>query len=221
LAFQNWLDLDNGMLAGQGAHTFDLPVRALKLDYPIRVEAARPEPLQETYPSKGCFRFEFASRGLLAPVTVWWTDGGRYPPEEVTRSVKAVSGKLPAIGCLFVGEQGEMCAGGWGEGVIMQLKGEKKWRGVLDHEAAKAVPMTLPRAPGDNHVLEWLRACKGGPATFTGLDVGAHAAEVYLPGSIALRLGRAIQWDGLAMKAAGEPEADPLIQKSYRTKWLI
>ena len=37
LAFQNWLDLDNGMLAGQGAHTFDLPVLALKLDYPIRV----------------------------------------------------------------------------------------------------------------------------------------------------------------------------------------
>ncbi len=221
LAFQNWLDLDNGMLAGQGAHTFDLPVRALKLDYPIRVEAERPEPLQETYPSKGMFRFEFAARGNLAPVSLWWSDGGRYPPEDVTRSVKAVSGKLPAIGCLFVGQEGEMCAGGWGEGVIMQLKGEKKWRGVLDHEAAKAVPVTLPRAPGDNHVLEWLQACKGGPPTFTGLDVGAHSAEVYLPGIIALRLGRAIEWDGPAMKAKNAPEADPLIQKTYRTKWMM
>lgn len=221
LAFQNWLDLDNGMLAGQGAHTFDLPVRALELDYPIRVEAERPEPLKETYPSKGCFRFEFAARGALAPVTVWWTDGGRYPPEEVTRSVKSVSGSLPKIGCLFLGDKGEMCAGGWGEGVILRLKEEKKWRGVLDHEAAKAIPVTLPRAPGDNHVLEWLQACKGGPPTFTGLDVGAHAAEVYLPGIVALRLGRPISWDGPAMKAPGEPEADPIIQNNYRTKWLL
>ncbi len=221
LAFQNWLDLDNGMLAGQGAHTFDFPVRALELDYPVRVEAERPEPLKETYPSKGCFRFEFAARGKLAPVTVWWTDGGRYPPEDVTQSLKTVSGSLPKIGCLLIGEQGEMCAGGWGEGVILRLAGEKKWRGVLDHEAAKAVPVTLPRAPGDNHVLEWLQACKGGPPTFTGLDVGAHVAEVYLPGIVALRLGRPIAWDGPAMKAPGEPDADPFIQNNYRTKWLL
>jgi len=221
LRFQNWLDLCNGMLAGQGAHTFDLPVRALRLDYPIRVEAERPEPLQETYVSKGMFRFDFAVRGSLAPLSLWWSDGGRYPPEEVTRGLKAVSGKVPNMGCLFVGEQGELFAGGWGQEGILRLKSDKNWRGVLDHEAAKAVPVTLPRAPNDNHVLEWLQACKGGPATFTGFDVGAHAAEVYLPVIVALRLGRAIEWDGPAMKAAGAPEADPLIQKIYRTKWLI
>ena len=220
LRFQNWFDLCNGMLAGQGAHTFDLPVRALRLDHPIRVEAERPEPVKETYVSKGAFRFDFAARGPLAPVSLWWTDGGRYPPEEVTAGLKAVRGKVPKLACLFVGDQGELCAGGWGEGVIMRLKGEKGWRGVLDHEAAKAVPVTLPRAPGDNHVLEWVEACKGGPATFTGLDVGGHAAEIYLSGIVSLRLGRAIEWDGPAMKATGAPEADPLIQKDYRTKWL-
>jgi len=220
LRFQNWLELCNGMLAGQGAHTFDLPVRALRLDYPIRVEADRPEPLKETYPSKGMFRFEFAARGDLAPVSVWWSDGGRYPPEEATRGLKSVSGKVPAIGALFVGDKGELFAGGWSEGGIMRLQGDKNWRGVLDHEAAKAVPVTLPRAPGDNHVLEWLRACKGGPATFTGLDVGAHSAEVYLPGILALRLGRAIEWDGRAMKVKDAPEAEPLIQKAYRGTWM-
>lgn len=220
LRFQNWIDLCNGMLAGQGAHTFDLPVRALKLDYPIHVEAERPEPLLETFPSKGMYRFKFAARGSLAPVSLWWSDGGRYPPDDVMQGLKFGGRKVPKIGCLFVGEKGEMCAGGWGEGVIMRLAGEKTWRGVLDHEAAKALPMTLPRAPGDNHVLEWIEACKGGPATFTGLDVGAHSAEVYLPGIVALRLGRPIEWDGRAMKAKNAPEADPLIQKSYRMKWL-
>jgi hypothetical protein len=221
LAFQNWFDLCNGMLAGQGAHTFNLPVRALKLDHPTRVEAEVLEPVKETYVSRGSFRFDIAARGDLAPVTVWWMDGEKYPPEEVTQGVTAISGKLPKFGCLFVGEKGELFAGGWGENGIMKLKGDKGWRGVLDHEAAKPVPVTLPRAPSDNHMLEWLQACQGGPATFTPFDVAAQAAAVYLPGNVSLRLGRPIDWDGVAMKARGVPEADPLIQKMYRTKWLL
>jgi hypothetical protein len=221
LAFQNWFDLCNGMLAGQGAHTFHLPVRALKLDHPIRVTAEVLEPVRETYVSRGSFRFDFAARGGLAPVTVWWMDGAKYPPEEVTKGVKAISGKLPPFGCLFVGEKGELYAGGAGEGGVMKLKGDRSWRGVLDHEAAKPLPITLPRAPGDNHMVEWLQACKGGPPTFTGFEVGAQAAAIYLVGNVSLRLGRPIDWDGVAMKAKGVPEADPLIQKNYRTKWLL
>lgn len=221
LRFQNWLDLCNGMLAGQGAHTFNLPVRALKLGYPTRIEPEIPEPLKETYVSKGKFRFEFAARGDLAPVTLWWTDGGKYPPEEVTQGVKAVSGTVPKMGCLFVGEKGDLCAGGWGEGDLMRLKGDAKWRGVLDHEAAKPLPLTLPRVPGDNHMLEWLQACKGGPATFSGFEFGAHVSEVYLPGIVALRLGRPIEWDGAAMAVKGAPEADQFIRADYRKKWML
>ena len=82
------------------------------------------------------------------------------------------------------------------------------------------MPVTLPRAPGDNHMQEWFQACKGGPATFTNFGVGARVAEVYLPGILSLRLGRPIEWDGPNMKVPGEPEADRWIQKAYRTKWL-
>jgi hypothetical protein len=38
---------------------------------------------------------------------------------------------------------------------------------------------------------------------------------------LSLRLGRPIHWDGVNMKAQGVPEADALIQKNYRTKWLL
>jgi len=38
--------------------------------------------------SRGSFRFDFAARGELAPVTVWWMDGEKYPPEEVTKASK-------------------------------------------------------------------------------------------------------------------------------------
>ena len=217
---QNWLDFCNGMLSGQGAHTFQLPVQALKLAEPVRVTAELPEPLKETYVSRGCFRFEYAARDGLAPVTLWWGDGGKYPPEEVTADLKTVKGSIPNTGCLFVGQRGQLLTTGWGAAGIMKLQGDKGWRGVLDHEAAKKVPVTLPRVPGDNHMHEWLRACKGGPRTFTNFDVGARVAAAYLPGILSLRLGRPIEWDARNMKVPGAPEADQWIQKAYRTKWL-
>lgn len=221
LKYLSWFDLSNGMLAGMGSHTFSLPVRALKLGEPTRVEAEISEPIKETYISAGRFRYEFAARGNLAPVTLWWTDGDKYPPERVTQNLRAMSGEVPKHGCLFLGEKGEIYADGWGTHCVMKLKGDKHWRGVLDHEAAKAVPVTLPRVEGDNHMIEWLEACKGGAPTFTNLEVGAHCCQVFLPGIISLRLGRPIEWDAANLKVPGAPEADPMIQKNYRMKWML
>lgn len=217
---QNWLDFCNGMLAGQGCHTFQLPVRALKLGPPVRVTAELPEPLKETYVSQGCFRFEYAAREGLAPVTLWWGDGGKYPPEEITESVKQCRGSLPNTGCLFVGQRGQLYTDGWGVAGIMKLKDDKRWRGVLDHAAVQALPLSVPRLPNDNHMQEWFQACKGGPATYNGFEIGARVCEAYLPGMLSLRLGRPIEWDSGAMKVPGAPEADRWIQKSYRMKWL-
>jgi hypothetical protein len=220
IAAQNWLDLCNGMLSGQGGHTFQLPVRALKLAPPVRVTAELPEPLRETYVSQGCFRFEYAARDGLAPVTLWWGDGGKYPPEEVTESLKSRSKQMPNTGCLFVGQRGQIYTDGWGVAGVMKLAGDKQWRGVLNHEAVQALPLTLPRLVHDNHMQEWFQACKGGPATYNGFEIGARVSEAYLPGILSLRLGRPIEWDAASMKVPGAPEADRWIQKSYRMKWL-
>ncbi|OGV70943.1 MAG: hypothetical protein A2283_17330 [Lentisphaerae bacterium RIFOXYA12_FULL_48_11] len=221
LKYLIWLDFADGMLAGFGSHTFYLPIRALKLDAPIRVDADNNEPIRETYTSAGKFRFDFPARGNLDPVTLWWMDGNRYPPEEVTANLKALYRKVPDMGCLFLGEKGEMYTGGWGGEGLMKMKGNDKWRGVLDHEAARNVPHTLPRVDGDNHMHEWIQACKGGAPTFSSIEVGAKSIESFLPGILSLRLGKPIEWDGANLKARNAPEAAPLIQKNYRTKWLI
>jgi hypothetical protein len=220
IATQNWLDLCNGMLSGQGAHTFQLPVRALKLDAPVRVTAELPEPVKETYVSQGCFRFEYAARDGLAPVTLWWGDGGKYPPAEITDSVKSVRGQLPSTGCLFVGQRGQLYADGWGVAGIMKLEGDQQWRGVLNHEAVQDLPLSVPRLTHDNHMQEWFDACKGGPATYNDFQVSARVSEAYLPGILSLRLGRPIEWDSARMQVPGAPEADRWIQNNYRTKWL-
>ncbi|HPP52261.1 MAG TPA: hypothetical protein PK777_04860, partial [Thermoguttaceae bacterium] len=59
------------------------------------------------------------------------------------------------------------------------------------------------------------------PKPLTSFETGARIAEVFLPGILALRLNRPIQWDAQNLKVPGVPEADPWIQNNYRTKWLI
>lgn len=216
-----WFDFGAGLIAEFGTHTWQLPIRALKLDYPVRVEHNVPEPVKETYASNAKIRYEFAARGNLAPVTAWYYDTINRPPKEATADLEATYGNLPVVGAMLLGDKGTMYAGGWGAGNLIKLKGEEKMRGVSDHPAAKDIPKTEPRQAKQDHMLEWLEAAKGGPKTYQSFEVSAHAMEVILPGLVSLRMQRPIDWDGPNMKVPGAPEADRFIQADHRPKWLV
>jgi hypothetical protein len=185
------------------------------------VEHNVPEPVLETYVSSTKIRYDFAARGDLAPVTAWDYDSGNLPPKEATADIEAVYGKLPNVGAILLGDKGTMYVGGWGAGNLIKLKGEAKMRGVSDHPAAKSIPITEPRAPKQNHMLEWIEAAKGGPKTYQSFDVAAHSMEVILTGIVSQRIERPIDWDGPNMKVPGAPEADKFIQADHRKKWLM
>jgi len=221
LAWGRWLEFGDGHLADMGAHGLNLPWRALRLGAARRASVEIPEPLQDSYPSATKFRWEFAARGDLPPVTVWWHDGAKAgPPEELGKELLSTYNKVPTDGVLFAGEKGILFSNAWGVGGVVRLKGEAKCRGVLDHEAAKPIPVTLPRAKGQNHMQEWLDACKGKTTTFQGFDSAADVAEIAMTGIVALRLGKPIEWDSEGLKVQGVPEADPLVHRPQRKKWL-
>ena len=216
-----WFDFGAGILGDFGVHTWQLPIRALKLEYPVRVEHSVPEPVLETFVSTTKIRYEFAARGDLAPVTAWNYDSGNLPPKEATADIEALYGEIPKVGAMLLGEKGSMYVGGWGSGNLIKLKADEKMRGVSDHPAAKSIPVTEPRAPRQNHMLEWIEAAKGGPKTYQSFEVAAHAMEVILPAIVSQRMQRPIDWDGPNMKVPGAPEADQYIQSDHRKKWLI
>ena len=217
----HWLEFGDGHLADMGAHGLNLPWRALKLGAPQRVCVETPEVLKDSYPSATKFRWDFPARGDLAPVALWWHDGGNAaPPVELGKETFPTYRSVPDNGVLFVGEKGFLLSNAWGSGGLVKLKGETRFRGVLDHEAAKPIPATLPRARGQNHMQEWIDACKGLTTTFQSFPTAACVCEIAMTGIVALRCGRLIDWDDEAMKVVGAPEADVFVHRPMRTKWL-
>ena len=58
------------------------------------------------------------------------------------------------------------------------------------------------------------------PPGWATAPTAAQIAEIPMIGIITLRLGRPIEWDSAAMKVKGAPEADRLINREHRSKWL-
>jgi hypothetical protein len=79
---------------------------------------------------------------------------------------------------------------------------------------------SLPRAPGESQHQDWLRACRGGEPAFCRFNgFAARLTETMLVATLALRTGTKILWDAEKLEAKGCPEAEPFIQRRYRTGW--
>jgi len=221
LAWGRWLEYGDGHLADMGSHGLNLPWRALKLGPVITASVTTAEPPTEAYPSANSVRWDFAARENFEPVSVYWHDGDNASaPKEYHSEIQTTYKQVPGTGCLFIGEKGMLLSDAWGTKGVMKLKGDAKFRDVLNHAAAENIPKTLPRMKGQNHMDEFLEACRGNLQTFQPFSTAAQIAEIPMIGIVALRLGRPIEWDATNMKVKGAPEADRLINREHRTKWL-
>jgi hypothetical protein len=238
--WRGWQDFGTGALGDMACHTANMPFRALKLGYPTEIEANCSAMNKESYPLKSTIRFEFPSRDGLPPVTFRWYDGGNprpdrpydhdgsnKPPKEVLADVQDMMERIPISGCLLIGDNGKLFSpDDYGAQFFVKLKGEKELTVGKNHEAVKAIPQVIPRNAfkGDadqRQHLEWIAACKGGPAGYSDFDIAAYLTEIILLGCVALRVGRKIEWDGPKMRATNAPEAAQVIHRQYRKGWEL
>ncbi len=215
--WRGWYDFGGGSLADFCCHGFSMPVRALKLDYPTKIEISAQGLGKESFITSGVVRFHFPKKDGRDEVTIHFHTGGHMPPTEITAGLWQNPKQPHNTGCLVVGDEGVLSAGLWNNDCQLRMKGETKFTGQGNHPASKPVATTLPRTR--NHMQEWVDACKGGPATFSNFDVGGHITEIGLSGIVALRLGRDIEWDGVKMEAKGIPEAAALVKPEPRQGW--
>ena len=239
--WRGWQDFGTGALGDMACHTVNMPFRALKLGYPVEVEAECSGINRETYPLKSKIRFEFPARDGQPPVTFWWFDGGNAkadspyrhdgnnkPPKEVTADVEALMDKIPGSGCLLLGDKGTLFSpSDYGAQFFVKLKDEKEFVDSNVHEGVKAIAQAIPRntfqgASADvRHHLEWIAACKGGKPGYSNFDIAAYLTEIILLGCVALRAGKKLEWDGPQMLAPNAPEAAHLIRREPRKGWQL
>ena len=89
-----WIDFGAGALGDMGCHVMDAAFSALKLKYPVSVQASHSWEVKEmwtrfdnkeTYPSAEVVHYQFPARGNMPPVKLHWYDGGILPerPEDL------------------------------------------------------------------------------------------------------------------------------------------
>jgi predicted dehydrogenase len=239
--WRGWQDFGTGALGDMACHTANMPFRALKLGYPIEVEAKCSAINKETYPLQSTIRFEFPAREGQPPVTLWWYDGGNpkpddpyrhdgsnKPPTEVTADVVAFYDKVPHSGCLLLGDKGTIFSpDDYGAQFFIKLKDENDFTDGRSHEGVQAIPQTIPRStyPSSSndmrHHQEWIAACKGGKPGYSNFGIAAYLTEIILLGCVALRAGRKLEWDGPKMVASNDPAASRFIRRMPRRGWEL
>jgi hypothetical protein len=72
-----------------------------------------------------------------------------------------------------------------------------------------------------NFQKQWINACKGSLKTSCDFEYSGNMMETMLVGLAAYRVGRKIQYDGVAGKVIGDDEANALLSRKYRDGWTL
>jgi hypothetical protein len=75
-------------------------------------------------------------------------------------------------------------------------------------------PQLLTRSPG--HMLDWIRACKGGEASCSDFSVTAPYAEWLALVAIALHVPGKLEWDAKSMRFPNSAEANRFVKPVFR-----
>jgi hypothetical protein len=115
-------------------------------------------------------------------------------------------GVLTGNGSLFIGTKGIMATVDRGEGV--QLLPAARW--------AKYVlpPQLLTRSPG--HMLDWIRACKGGEPACSDFSISAPFAEWLALVAIALHVPGKLEWDAANLRFTNSAEANRFVSPIFK-----
>ena len=85
----------------------------------------------------------------------------------------------------------------------------------------QSVPKTLRR--WGNMYEEWIAGIKQGDPDRPSCPFGyaGPLTEAYLLGTIALKVGRKIEWDAKAMRVTNCEEANQYVRREYREGWTL
>ncbi len=209
--WRGWWEFGTGALGDMGCHIMDPVNWALQLGPPSSVECVSQEGGNElTAPSKAVIRYEFPERNGMAPLVLYWHDGGNMPPHPagIDPDVKLGSGDN---GSLYIGDKGIITADTYGANA--RLLPDKL---MEDYEFPKEV---IPRVAG--HHQDWIQSCKGGVPSSSNFNYSGPFTETVLLGNLCLRCEGILLWDADKMRVTNNKAANQFVKVKYRKGWEI
>jgi hypothetical protein len=120
-------------------------------------------------------------------------------------------GILTGNGSVFIGTKGIMATSSRGEGVW--LLPSARWKEYV------LPPQLLTRSPG--HMLDWIRASKGGDPSCSDFSISAVYAEWLALAGIAFRVAGKLDWDAKLMRFTNSAEANKYVKPVFRKGWEL
>lgn len=216
--WRGWWDFGCGALGDMGCHIVDAPFWALHLSYPDTVACLFEEGnTLESGPLSSVIHYTFPARSVdgkrLPPVDLYWYDGSAHPPRPAALPEDVQIGE-GGNGTLFIGSDGFMTCGGWGDNPKL-----------LPEEADRAYDRpspTLPRIKGRDSLktyVEFVEACKSGRQPLSSFEYSAPLTEVVLMGNIAVRTRERLEWDAAKGCFRNSERGNALMAQAYRNGW--
>ena len=116
----------------------------------------------------------------------------------------------------MVGEKGRLYSpGDSGDQQQLEVNGQVK---TPEQTLAR---LSSDGGPDQNRKREWIEAIQGGSKPLSNFDYASMLTESMLLGNVAVRLGKAIDYDGAKGKVANLPAAAPLIARTPRSGWEL
>jgi predicted dehydrogenase len=246
----NWRgfhDFGSGLFGDWGVHIMGPANWGLQLspESLVSVERVKAEGISPfTYPVKNAVKYDFAARGNMPPVTVYWTDsvqGDAYlPPGMTAEQARKIAGAGPQVGpagrgggggrggaggtvssgynLIFAGSKGYLGTSGRGEGVGL-LPGTRWAEYKLPNPYLQRSPGASTGDNGSAHARDWVRACKGGAPACSNFSVAGPYTEWLVLGAVATHYEGKLMWDHAKGEISNNREANKWVKPAFRKGW--
>ena len=259
--WRGFYDFGCGAFGDMACHTMNLPFRGLELGGVSAAECVKIEEKNDiAYPTKSVVKMTYKAResrvrpGVKLPeVTLFWYDGfdennpgksGNKPTPDVMPEVVKQYGAVPDTGCYIIGSKGKvLMQDDYGAKCAIALTGDKAFSDIFEHEAAKAVPRSIPFCAGsatisgkstvemkgfaEGHYTEFLHAIRGEgnyyeqthSRCFADIEYSIPQMEGILVGCVAQQIPGRLVWDAVTQSFVGSAAANNLVKPYIRKGW--
>lgn len=214
--WRGWWKFGMGALGDIGCHTIDSPFWALDLDIPTRVDVEVSHVNSLHTPAGAVVQYTAYSKSAKKDVPLTWYEGPKLPPKpEMLGDAKlSEKGGLMMIGTKGIIYHADMRPSS------PRLYPESLWQDFRQKPSTRPVKV-YPRIKG-SQMDEWIRAIKGeGPKPGSSFDYAGPLTETIALGTLAIRTGKAIEYNSKTMAITSNDEANALLQTEAREGFRV